>query len=203
MAPHIVLRELGRPFELSHVDKDANGHRSPEYLQLNPNGLIPVLEHDGLVLFESAAISMHLADLAAGGSLAPLPGESLRAQYTQWLFWLSSTLQPALHACFYSERYVETGNVSAAEEVRRIAQQRVSRLVDLLDDHFAETGGPWTLGERYSAVDAHAFMLCRWTRTFDEPARLRPHLRRFLDAMLDRPAVRRVIDTEGLTPPLV
>jgi glutathione S-transferase len=48
MVPHVLLEELGVPYELKLVDRQQNGHKSPDYLKLNPNGLIPVLvEHPG------------------------------------------------------------------------------------------------------------------------------------------------------------
>ena len=51
MAPHIVLEETGRPFELALVDRTQGAHKSAEYLRLNPNGLIPVLIDGDLVLY--------------------------------------------------------------------------------------------------------------------------------------------------------
>ena len=62
MAPHIVLHEIGEPFELVLVDRTQDAHKTAAYLQLNPNGTIPVFVDGGLVLYESAAICMHLAD---------------------------------------------------------------------------------------------------------------------------------------------
>jgi glutathione S-transferase len=52
--PHVLLHELGVPFERVLVDRNQGAHKSPAYLKLNPNGLIPVLEDDGLVLYERA-----------------------------------------------------------------------------------------------------------------------------------------------------
>jgi glutathione S-transferase len=57
-----MLREIGRPFELRLVDRTRNEQKSGEYLRLNPNGLIPTLVDGSLVLFETAAIALHLAD---------------------------------------------------------------------------------------------------------------------------------------------
>ena len=71
MTPHMVLEELGVPYELVLVDRTNNAHHSPEYLKLNPNGKIPVLVDGELVLYETAAITLHLADTHAGAGLAP------------------------------------------------------------------------------------------------------------------------------------
>ena len=62
MVPHILLHELKLPFELKLVDRTKGAHKSPDYLKLNPNGLIPVLQDGALVLYETAAICLHLVD---------------------------------------------------------------------------------------------------------------------------------------------
>ena len=61
MAPHLLLEELGVPYELKLVDRTREAHKSAEYLRLNPNGLIPVLVDGELVLYETAAICLHLS----------------------------------------------------------------------------------------------------------------------------------------------
>ena len=61
LMPHILLEELGVPFTLQLVDRANNAQKSAAYLQLNPNGLIPVLEDGALVVYETTAILLHLA----------------------------------------------------------------------------------------------------------------------------------------------
>jgi len=82
MAPHALLEEIGVPYELAYVDRAVAAHKSPAYLRLNPNGLIPVLVDDAppaggspLVLFETAAVCLHLADAH------PRPGWPRRSFY--------------------------------------------------------------------------------------------------------------------------
>ena len=74
LLPHMALREIGVPFELRLVDRSQDAQHSAEYLKLNPNGLIPVLVQGNLVLFETAAITLHLADQHPNTGLAPPPG---------------------------------------------------------------------------------------------------------------------------------
>ncbi len=204
MVPHIVLEELGVPYERVLVDRTVGAHKRPEYLQLNPNGLIPVLAHDGLVLYETAAIVLHLCDRHPQAALAPALGTAERSEFYKWIAWLTNTLQATLSVYFYPERWGDEGNASGAAEVRRHAQQRIGPLLDQLDAQLASHGGPWFMGSSYSALDAYAFTLCRWTRNFSSaPARERPHLGPYLQRMLQRPAVQRVIANEGLQPPYV
>src|SRR5690242_5004825 len=100
---HIALEEIGAPFALELVDRAHEAHKSNAYLALNPNGLIPVFVDDGptaakaapLVLYETAAICMHLADVHPEAALLPQLATAERAHAYKWLAWLSNTLQPA------------------------------------------------------------------------------------------------------------
>ena len=204
MVPHIVLEELGVPYERVHVDRMADEHKRPPYLRLHPNGLIPVLVDGDLVLYETAAIVLHLCDAHPQAELAPPLRSAERSHFYKWLMWLTNTMQATLIAYFYPERWVDAGNVEGAAQVKRHAQARVGTLLELLDAELARTGGPWFMGERYSALDPSVFTLCRWTRNFDAGrAREREHLGPYLQRMLARPAVQRVIANEGIQPPYV
>jgi glutathione S-transferase len=203
MTPHLVLEELGVPFELKLVDRAHNAHKSPEYLKLNPNGLIPVLVDGELVLYETAAIVLHLVDTHPQAGLAPAVGTAERAQFYKWLVWLSASLQSQMPIYFYTDRYVAPGNTAGAAEVKALTEQRIEGLIDQVDAQLASHGGPWLLGERFSALDPYAFMLCRWTRGAKRPARTLPHVGPYLQRVLARPATQRVIATEKLSQPLV
>ena len=202
--PHVLLHEIGAPFELVKVDRANNAHKSPAYLKLNPNGQIPVLVDGDLVLYETAAIALHLADTHPAAGLVPALGSAERAQFYKWLMWLTNTLQASLMHYFYPERMVDEGNADGAAQVRAHAQVKVADCLAQLDSQLAAHGGPWLLGTQYSAADPFAFMLCRWTRGFaDKPARDYPHISLYLQRMLARPAVQRVFAAEQLLPPLV
>jgi glutathione S-transferase len=203
MIAHIVLEELAVPFRLRHVDRDAQAHKSAAYLKLNPNGLIPVLVQGDLVLYETAAICLHLADAHPQAALAPPPGTAQRAHLYKWLIWMTNTLQATLLPYFYPERWVDSGNAGAAAQIKAHAELMVGAMLDQLDVQLAAHGGGWFLGDAYSVLDPYALVLCRWTRGFARPARSLPHLGPYLQRMLARPAVQRVVAAEGLPPPLV
>ena len=203
MTPHVVLEELGIPYELSFVDRKNLAHRSPEYLKLNPNGLIPTFRDGDLVLWETAAICLHLADTHPPAGLMPGVGTAERAHGYKWLAWLSATLQPTLMRFFYPDRFVDADDAAAAAQVKTHAQARAGELLDLLDAQIASSGGPWLLGETYRIVDPYAMMLCRWTRSFPRPARALPNLGPYLERVLARPAVVRALTQENLPKPWV
>ena len=88
--------------------------------------------------------------------------------------------------------------------MRAIAAQKIAGMLDQLDAELARHGQAWLGGADYSALDAYAFTLCRWTRNFASgPARERTYLGPYLQRVLARPAVQRAIATEQLPPPLV
>ena len=178
MAPNILLEEIGAPFERVLVDGD-------------------------LVLYEAAAICLHLCDTHPAAALAPPLGSAERAHFYKWLMWLTNTLQATLMIYFYPDRWMNASNPAGAAELKTHAETRVRVLIDLLDRELARHQGPWLLGEHYTAVDAYTLMLCRWTRAFGKPARMRPQLGPYLERVLARPAVQRALVSEQLTPPFV
>ncbi len=204
MVPHLLLEEMGVPYERVLVDRSVDAHKRPEYLALNPNGLIPVLVDDGLVLYETAAIALHLADRHPQAALLPPLGSDARSQCYKWLAWLTNTMQATLIVYFYPERWVDAGNAAGAAEVKRHAHAKVVAQLQQLEAQLAAHGGPWFLGEAYGVLDAYAFTLCRWTRNFPSGrARDLPALGAWLQRMLQRPAVQRVLANEQLAPPYV
>jgi glutathione S-transferase len=209
MVPHIVLEELGVPYQRVLVDRAVDAHKAPEYLKLNPNGQIPVLTQDDppgalLVLYETAAIVLHLCDTHSSAGLAPAVGSAERAHFYKWLMWLTNTLQATLIVYFYPERWVAPGNAAGAAQVKAAAETKIAGLLDQLDTELATHGQDWFTGAHHTALDAYVFTLCRWTRHFSSvPARARPHLGPYLQRMLARPALQRVLAAEQLAPPFV
>lgn len=198
LAPHMLLEEIGADYELRFVDTDANAHNSPEYLKLNPNGRIPTLVDDGFVLYETAAICLHLADRHPEANMVPALGSTQRAAFYQWLIYLTNTLQTELITYFYSERLADDEAMAAS--VKAHAEQRIGTMLDLIEARLA-SGGPYLLGERFSAVDPYLLMLGRWTRSMAHPARARPHFGRYLETIAARPAILRTFTAEGLSAP--
>lgn len=208
MAPHILLQELGVPFEKILTDTSTGAHRSEAYRRINPNGLIPALVDGDLVLYETAAICLHLCDTHPKSGLAPAVGTAERAHFYKWLIWLTNTLQSTLIVYFYTERWMDEGNAAGVAELKAHAEARIGPMLDQLDAEIARQQAihsqPWLLGEHYSAVDIYAMMLCRWTRNFKSPpARERKHLGPYLQRVLARPAVIRAFEAEGLAQPWV
>jgi glutathione S-transferase len=199
LTPHVVLEELGVPYELALVDRTADAHKSPQYLALNPAGRIPVLVDGDLVIFETAAIVLHLLDAHdASYVLAPAIRTPERARFYQWLMYLTNTVQAEMHPFFYPDQH--TSDPAGVLHVKAKAEARLTEMFALIE---AELGarGPFLLGERYSALDIYLAMLIRWGRHFSHPPRDLACVGSLARAVGERPAFRRAMAQEGLREP--
>lgn len=198
LAPHMLLEELGVPHALVLVDRAVEAHKSAAYLALNPRGLLPTLVDGDLVLFETAAICLHLADSHPEAALAPPLGSAQRAHFYRWLMYLTNTVQAEMLLYFYPERLSD--DEAMAARVKHHAEARLAEMFDYLEQTL-QANGPFLLGERFTALDPYLFMLARWSRMMARPARSRPALARFLASMAARPAVQRAFAAEGIDAP--
>jgi glutathione S-transferase len=192
---HWLLIELDLPHELRRLDLQAGEQKRPEYLALNPSGVVPTLVVDGEALGEAAALVLHLADAHPAAGLAPPPGSLERARYYQWVLYLANTLQPAFRSWWYP---TEPAGEANAEAVKAAVTPRIEDIWQRIDAHLA-ANGPWLLGERLSAVDFYLTMLMRWSRNMPRPATGWPALRALAERMKARPSFRRLYEAEGLT----
>src|SRR5450759_2871029 len=141
LAPHILLEEIGADYELVLVDRNKNEHKSPAYLKLNPAGRIPVLVDGDLVLYEAAAICLHLADRHAAAGLAPALGSTERAELYKWLVYLTNTVQAELLLYFYPERLADD---SARGPPTKAYPERCTRnMLALIKAALAAGAGPF------------------------------------------------------------
>jgi glutathione S-transferase len=130
MAPHFVLEALAVDFELIKVDRKTSAQKSEDYLALNPAGRIPTLVYDDLVIFESAAICIHLAESHPEFILMPEVGTENRATFFQWLIYLTNTIQAELMIYFYPKKHT-TDDISS-ESITQAQENRVAEMFELL-----------------------------------------------------------------------
>ena len=195
LAVHWLLIELGEPHELRRLDLEAGDQKKPEYLRLNPNGMVPTLVVDGTPLYESAALLMLLAERHPQAGLAPAIWSPARAAYLTWMFHLSNTMQPAFRDWFYAEHAAGAANEAAVKEH---ARPRIEAGFDRIDAQL-RSAGPYLLGDRVSAADFLATMLMRWSRNMPKPATQWPAIANYVARMKARPSFRVLYEREGLT----
>jgi glutathione S-transferase len=192
---HWLLIELGVPHELHELDFDKRDQKSPEYLKINPAGVVPTLVIDGQVLTEAAAIVMHLADTHPKADLAPALGTAERAQYYRWMFFCANTLQSAYRAWFYP---TEPAGEMQVEAAKAQARGKLEAAWQQVADHL-EAHGPYLLGDKRSAADFLLTMLMRWSRNMPKPTDSWPVLHAYAQRMKAMPSFRQVYAREGLT----
>jgi glutathione S-transferase len=192
---HWLLIETGAPHELRALDLAAGEHKRPEYLALNPAGVVPTLVIDGRAVGEAAALLLHLADAHPEGGFARAPGSLDRASYYQWMLFLANTLQPAFRSWFYPH---EAAGEAQAESVKGRARERIEAAWARVDAHLG-AHGPYLLGGHVCAADFMLTMLMRWSRNMPRPASDWPHLAALIVRMKARPSFATLYEREGLT----
>jgi glutathione S-transferase len=194
MAPHAALAEANAEYALALVSEDHAGDRPAAYLSLNPWGQVPTLEDGDLVLTESVAIMLHLADRFPDAGLGAPAGTRARSELYRWLSYLASAVQaPHMH-WFYPERF--TTDRAAAGAIRVCATAALCRHIEWIDGQLATR--TWLVDDDRSGADLFLFMLTWWGRLQEPPALEGPHLRAHFDRMLERPGVQRMMSEEGL-----
>jgi glutathione S-transferase len=134
----MTARHLGIDLELVQVDLAQGAQNRPEFLKLNPNHRVPVLEHDGFVLWESYAIMQYLADLTPGQTLYPTELKA-RADVNRWLFWCGQDFMPGA-AILNWENAIKPrfgiGPTDATEVAR--GERLMTAAAKVLDAHLAD-----------------------------------------------------------------
>lgn len=203
IAAHVALEEAGASYDLSLVDRKNGAQHDASYLALNPNARVPTLiDHtlNDLVIFESAAICLHINDRHPDAGLLPPVGSAERARALQWLIWLTNTLQAEFHVYHYPIHH--TTDDAAIDAVRAKANERLDSQFAIVANALEQTGA-YLAGDDYSIADAYLIMLCRWGGRLAKPPRTYPALNRLVDTVLARPAVDRAYQTEGVKLPYV
>lgn len=192
---HWLLIEMDLPHELRLVDFESKQQKSPEYLKLNPNGVVPTLVIDGEPVYEAAALVLHLIDVHPESGLAPPLGSLARARYYQWMFHLANSVQPSFRNWYYPSEGAGEANIEAT---KAHASQRLEAAWSRIDSHLG-AHGPYLLGDKLSAADFMLTMLMRWSRNLPKPATEWPHLAALAVRMKTRPSFGTLYAREGLT----
>ena len=153
-----ILDWTGESYDFIDVDGfDSPGAARDRLLAVNPLARVPTLVGpDGFVHTESAAITLHLADLHPQAGLAPPPGDPLRPAFLNRLIWFVSALYPTFTYRDYPERWAPDAADQLVANVDAFRQELWRQLEQTLEpDH-------WVLGERPSALDAYVTIMSHW-----------------------------------------
>ncbi|MFW8594627.1 glutathione S-transferase family protein [Cribrihabitans neustonicus] len=199
----LVLEELRLPYTCQLVDRGAGAHQSPDYLALNPHGLIPVLETPDGPIFETAAILLWLS--GRQNAMAPAELSSERAGFLKWLVFTSNTLHADLRMLFYPEKYVGSGD-SHQTQLRHVLRERLHAHLKRVESAAAERPS-WLGAPQPSVLDYYLACLLRWMALYpanDDRSWFAlgryPCLQRLCAGLEQRPATAAAQAAEGLGP---
>ena len=192
LADHIVLEWIGAPYEARKVSREERA--APEFKKLSPSGAVPVLEQDGWVLTQNAAILNYLADTFPEAKLGGDGTAKGRAEVNRWLAFVNSDVHPAFKPLFGSTSYLD----DAATIVKTKDHAKVT-LRALFAHADAQLGGrDWIAGSR-SIADPYLYVVLRWAKGQGIDLDGLDNLAKFVARMEADPAVKKVLKEEGLT----
>lgn len=170
-------------------------HRRPDYLAVNPRGLVPALAIDGRVYGENIAILTLVDRLHPGADLLPVDDAMALGRAYERLSFFATTVHVVGFGPVFRVRRRDLG---PPPDAATQASDR-ARLLGYLHEIEALLGhGDWLLGDRYSAADAYPLTFMRWARRQDFDMRPFPRWHAHARRMVERPAVQRALATEGL-----
>lgn len=181
----LMVAELQLPYSLQIVDIFKGEQHDPAFLKINPNGKVPAIDDDGVIVFDSHAILLHLAE-KHGKLLPTAPAE--RAAALSWLQFVATGLSPfsgqAVHFLHYAPEPLPYARNRYVKEVER--HYRV------LDERLAQT--PYLAGNSYSIAD---IALWGWANSAayifgEQGLSAYPNVKRLVDEIAARPAVEQV-----------
>lgn len=190
LASHIVLKEIGKDFEIESVDTDNQVTESgADFRKINPKGYVPALSIDGnKILTEGAAVLQYLADQNPSADLAPKPGTLERSRLQEHLNFTSSELHKAFGPFFSS---------SASEEEKNNAKENVEKKMKHFESVFSD-GRKYLVGNKFSVADAYFFVVSSWTTPTGIGLDKWPNIAAFSQRTADRKAVKDAMRAEGL-----
>lgn len=189
LAPHIVLNELGQPYDLEKVDLRAKKTETgADFTAINAKGQVPTLElAKGEILTEVATILQYLSDKAKDSKLLPAFGTMDRYRAMETLNFIASELHKGIGGLF---------NPAMPEDGKKAIIARVERSLGWLDKQLAAK--PYLLGDTYSVADAYAFVVLGWAKHVNVDLSPYAHVVAYMDRVGSRPAVKAALKKEGL-----
>lgn len=186
--PLWVAHELGLDYEHVPVPFAGGATRKPEFLALNPNGHIPVVDDDGVVVWESMACALYLAErfTAKDGTRLAAQTPAEQAEILRWTFW-------AVTECEKDALSVLMHRVAMPADKRKPeladeAERRLAVPMKVLEQHLARPGQTYLAGERFTVADICLASVLAWIKPAPQLLAACPNAAAWLNRCLERPA---------------
>lgn len=186
-----AAEELGLPYEHVQVVYGPDGSRKADFLKLNPNGRVPAARVDGVVLWESLAINLHLAK-KAGGPLAPASVDE-DGLMTMWALWAVTEVEAASLALLMNQ----TAKPEAERDPAVVAKsiETLANPLAVLEAHLAANGGH-LVGGRFTMADLNT-ACCLFYLRFSGLMDGKPAIKAWYEAAMARPAAKKAFALRG------
>lgn len=195
LVPHVALEEACADFEAVRTAIAEKAHKRPEYLAINPRGLIPAMEVEGRVVTENIAVLAYIGHRWPGAGQLPLDDLPALARVFERLSYFAVTVHYGGFGPIFRAR---AAGIERPEAEVAADRERLRGLFGEIDALLAP--GPWLLGDRYSLADPYPLTFRRWARRLELDVAEHRHWAEHTRRMVERPAVRRALAREGLDP---
>ena len=187
-APHILLHEIGAAHDSVRVDLRAKTlEDGSDYLAVNAKGAVPALELDsGEVLTENAVILQFLGDRTNWPEVLPPLGDFRRYRVLEAVNFITTELHKSFAPLF---------SRNSGDETKQFMREYLAKKLDYVEERLGD--GPFLMGDDMTLGDPYLFVITGWTEKMLGLDRW-PKLKAFRERMMERPAVRHVLESEGL-----
>jgi glutathione S-transferase len=180
-----ALEEVGAKYE--HLPIGFTGDtKKPEYLKLNPNGHIPTLQDDGLVVWESMAINLYLAEKYGKAPFWPATAEGHAGAY-QWSFWGMTETEPSLVTILMNRMFLPPEQRS--EKAVKDAEETLKKPLKVLDDHLK--GREYILSKDFTIADLNVASVLSLTAFVGFDLSAFPNVQRWMQKCTSRESNKR------------
>ena len=180
--------ELGLDYERVDVGGPFGGNRDPEFLAINPNGLVPAISDDGFTLWESNVIVRYLAAKHGAGTMYP-DGLRERADAERWMDWQVGTLWASMRPVFIG--LIRTAPEERDETAIESFRSRTVEFWNVMENHLE--GRDYVLGDALTMADVPiGVSIHRWSQLpIERPPT--PNLEAYHRRLLERPAFAKTV----------
>lgn len=196
LAPHIVLCELGIPYEKEKVDlAQKKTEHGANYWEINPKGSVPALKMDnGEILTEASVLVRYLADQKMEAKLAPKSGSLEHWRFLEWLNFTSTEMHKGIGMMFGISRLVNTD--AAKEELNKGIRAMLVPKFKFLSQKLGTND--YLMGKDFTVADAYMFTVLNWTNLHKIDLSEFKNIQDYMARVASRPAVQKALKEEGL-----
>lgn len=195
MASHILLEECGATYETKAVALTKGEQRTEDYHKINPHGKVPALAVDGRIITQNVAILPYIAGQFPDAGLLPRDPTELASSMAV-AGWLATAVHVAFGLILHPERPAGGGDIGEAglKAIADTARKTYWASLEEIDRRLS--GNQWMMGDQYTFLDPYALVFYGWGKRVEMPIQDLKNYTAFKDRMLERPAVRTVLERE-------